>query len=206
MNESKPVREANDATPLFLREPIPEERERIDRELTEMLRTNRQPIQVMPLPSPPATVRVTPHTESLMRPLEPGGELCVRNESGRDVLVSVGLDRLAKYLEEHYGYEARIAELERERDELRETNRRLNRRCQTADHALAEKLMKAKLDHPNLGRALSRWAYEREREKVAELERELSEARQAIRDAIRRPMGVVPVSAERFVRESEASE
>lgn len=66
-----------------------------------------------PQASPTRTVRVTAHTESLMRPLEPGEELCVRNETDQKLFVTA--DRSFRYLDSLMG---QIAELRQERDAI----------------------------------------------------------------------------------------
>lgn len=71
-----------------------------------------------------------------------------------------GRDRLA----------ADLARVTAERDEARETNARLNRRCQEADAAIREKI-KAYPTGANLGRALANygaWLYREERDAMVE--------------------------------------
>lgn len=65
--------------------------------------------------------------------------------------------------------------LEAERDNLRETNQRLNRRCQLAESALAEKIEKAKRSGGSFGRSMANAA-------AAMFERQRDEAREALRD------------------------
>ena len=61
--------------------------------------------------------------------------------------------------------------------EARETIRRLNRRCQEADAALAEKLDAAKRSGGSLGRSLLRWGY-------SKLERDLVTLREVVEKAL----------------------
>lgn len=59
--------------------------------------------------------------------------------------------------------------LEMELESARETIRRLNRRVQLAESALAEKLDEAKRSGGSLGRALSGWAYTATSERLREI-------------------------------------
>jgi len=62
-------------------------------------------------------------------------------------------------------------------DTARETNRRLNYRCQAAEHAAADQLKMHEGKRGSLGRGMANWAATHYREQLAEVQSELASVR-----------------------------
>ena len=78
------------------------------------------------------------------------------------------VDEAAEYIED---YEETKAENKR----LRETNRKLNRRCQLAEKVADDNIEKCKRAGVSFGRALSNYGYLKQQEEIADLNEQLRE-------------------------------